>query len=301
MNPGYKFVSPATINFACFGVENLAVAIDNPANEITGFLSDIKNDTIIKEFTFERQDNKQTKQKLEEFSIDFCTYFQSETSVSLNISNKIGFDSGLGNFESNIVGIAGALNDLLNLHLDKNKIFNAIHEICTKLGLKVNYASIASGIFGGMISYDSDTQKKIHKIYTPKGIYFSFYLSKSFNNYIENNWIRIDKSISANIVSLIYSLIVSELDTIKDSIRNNKYLELACNDLPNFKEIYKLATENGAFGTGFSAIGSSYFIVYGNTVIKSQTDQIITKYLIENKIDFKKYDSIINQIGMVKS
>jgi homoserine kinase len=301
VNPGIKFVSPATINFACFGVENLAVAIDNPANEITGFLSDIKKDTIIEEFTFDRQDKKQTKKKLEEFSIDFRTYFQSDTSVSLNIANKIGFDSGLGNFESNIVGIAGALNDLLNLHLDKNKIFNATHEICTKLGFEVNYASIASVIFGGMISYDSDTQKKIHKIYTPKGIYFSFYHSKSFKNDIENNCIRIDKSISANIVSLIYSLIVSDLETIKDSIKNNKYLELACNDLPNFKEIYNLATENGAYGTGFTTSGSSYFIVYGNTVIKSQTDEIITKYLIENKIDFKKYDSIINQTGMVKA
>jgi homoserine kinase len=301
VNPGYKFLSPATINFACLGIENLAVAIDNPANEITGFICDKKKETIIDEFTFDRQDNKTLRKKLEKFASDFCIYFQSETNISLNIANKIGFDSGLGNFESNIVGIAGALNDLLNLHLDKNKIFNTTHEICTKLRFDVNYASIAAGIFGGMISYDSATQKKIHKIYTPKGIFFSIYHSNSFKKDLENDRIKIDKSISANIVSLIYSLIVSELDTIKDSIKNNKYLELACNDLPYFKELYKIATENGAFGSGFAASGSSYFIVYGNTVIKSHADDILQKYLTENKIDYKKYDSIINQNGMVKA
>ncbi len=301
MNPGYKFVSPATINFACLGIENLAVAIDFPANEITGFISDIAKETVIEEFSFDRLDNKNTKQKLEKFAIDFRNYFQCENSVSLNIANKIGFDSGLGNFESNIVGIAGAMNDLLNLHLDKNKIFNATREICTKLQYDVNYASIAAGIFGGMISYDCATQKKIHKIYTPKGIYFSIYQSKSFKKDLENHCIIIDKSISANIVSLIYSLIVSDLETIKDSIKNNKYLELVCNDLPYFKELYKIATENGAYGAGFTLPGSSYFIVYGNTVIKSHADDILQKYLTENKIDHIKYDSIINQNGMVKA
>lgn len=301
MNPGYKFVSPATLNFACLGVENLAVAIDIPANEITGFISNKVKETLIEEFTFDRLDNKNTKQKLEKFAIDFRNYFQCENSVSLNIANKIGFDSGLGNFESNIVGIAGAMNDLLNLHLDKNKIFNATHEICTKLQYDVNYASIAAGIFGGMISYDCATQKKIHKIYTPKGIYFSIYQSKSFKTDLENHSIIIDKSISANIVSLIYSLIVSDLETIKDSIKNNKYLELVCNDLPYFKELYKIATENRAYGAGFATPGLSYFIVYGNTVIKSHTDDILQKYLIENKIDHLKHDSIINQNGMVKA
>lgn len=301
MNPGYKFVSPATINYACLGVENLAVAIDNPANEITGFISDKVKETLIEEFTFDRLDNKNTKQKLEKFAIDFRNYFQCDNSVSLNIANKIGFDSGLGNFESNIVGIAGAMNDLLNLHLDKNKIFNTTREICTKLQYDVNYASIAAGIFGGMISYDCATQKKIHKIYTPKGIYFSIYQSKSFKKDLENHSIIMDKSISANIVSLIYSLIVSDLETIKDSIKNNKYLKLACNDLPYFKELYKIATENGAYGAGFALPGSSYFIVYGNTVIKSHADNILQKYLNENKIDHLKYDSIINQNGMVKA
>lgn len=301
MNPGYKFVSPPTINFACLGIENLAVAIDIPANEITGFISDKENETIIEEFSFDRLDNKNTKQKLEKFAIDFRNYFHCDNSVSLNIANKIGFDSGLGNFESNIVGVAGAMNDLLNLHLDKNKIFNATCEIFTKLQYDVNYASIAAGIFGGMISYDNSTQKKIHKIYTPKGIYFSTYHSKSFMKDLENLSINIDKSISANIVSLIYSLIVSDLETIKDSIKNNKYLELAHNDLPYFKELYKIATENGAYGAGFTLPGSSYFIVYGNTVIKSHADDILQKYLIENKIDHIKYDSIINQNGMVKA
>lgn len=301
MNPGYKFVSPATLNFACLGIENLAVAIDFPANEITGFISDIAKETVIEEFSFDRLDNKNTNQKLEKFAIDFRNYFQCENSVSLNIANKIGFDSGLGNFESNIVGIAGAMNDLLNLHLDKNKIFNATREICTKLQYDVNYASIAAGIFGGMISYDCATLKKIHKIYTPKGIYFSIYQSNSFKKDLENHSIIIDKSISANIVSLIYSLIVSDLETIKDSIKNNKYLELACNDLPYFKELYKIATENGAYGGGFTLPGSSYFIVYGNTVIKSHADDILQKYLSENTIDHIKYDSIINQNGMVKA
>lgn len=301
MNPGYKFVSPATLNFACLGVENLAVAIDIPANEITGYICETHKEKIIEEFTFDRQDTKQTKHKLEKFALDFCAYFQCQTFVTLNLANKIGFDSGLGNFESNIVGIAGALNGLFNLHLDKNKIFNATHEICTQLGFEVNYASIAAGIFGGMISYDNTTQKQIHKIYTPKGIYFSIYSSKSFNTDKIKQKIVLDEIVSSNIVSLIYSLIVSDLETIKDSIINNKCLELTVNDLAHFKEMHKSALENGAYGTGYTALGSSYFIVYGNTVIKTHADDILQKYLTGNKIDYKKYDSIINQIGMVKT
>ena len=114
----------------------------------------------------------------------FTKKFNIESGTIFNFNNNIPFQSGLGNLESGITGLISALNELHKVRLDKKQIFDFIEEMELRFGFGINLASVAANLFGGFMAYDSGTAKRIHKIYHPKGLYFSsFYFQKEkYNN-----------------------------------------------------------------------------------------------------------------------
>jgi hypothetical protein len=302
-NTGIKFVSPATISFYSFGINSLSFAIDNPANEIIARPDYSNSGIYIESFAHSKDDTHNIKEKLITIGNTFQKKFNIGSGTIFNLNNNIPFQSGLGNLESGITGLISALNELHKLRLDKKQVFDFIEETSVRSDLAVNLSSVAANLFGGFIAYDPQTTKRIHKIYHPKGLYFSSFFFKN-ENYIEPetqfNMPQSDKY-STSLISLINGLIISDLDLICSGLKNNLFLQSHPKRNTHFDKIQLISIENGAMGIGFTKNFNTLFVLYPNTVIKDLNNEKISSFLKEKKAEFVLFDSEVSLNGIYKS
>lgn len=298
---GIKFISPASISFFSFGIENLSFALDHPSNEVIVNVNENSNETEIALFTCEKYDKSGIKTELKKVSDRFLHRNNCVNGVSFEIYNKIPVDLSLGNLESGIAACVSGINELCNLHFDKNKIFNQICDIANEMNINVNIASIATSLFGGIISYNSNTLKRIEKIYCPKGIFVSIFKSNTFIDAGEEIPVLFTKEISADIVSIINSLQVSDMDILSQSLKNNNFQKSLNRKIPYFDEVVERSMLSGAIGAGFTKAGGALIIFYPNTLFKNDNNKIIENLLNEHKIKFQKFDARINLNGLYKA
>lgn len=300
-NTGIKYISPGSINFFSFGIENLAMAIDNPSNEIVARTNREINNCSIELFTGDRNNNSGFKSRIKSICDQFLKNNNCSQGIILEIYNKIPADQSLGNLEANIVASVLAINELEAVHLDKNKIFNQICEISDELNIEINPVSVATSLFGGIISYNKNTIKRIEKIFCPKGIFISIFKSEIFDVDKEDQAVIISKEISADTVSIINSLQISDMDIFLQTLQNNNFQKALNRTIPYFDDIRKTSIASGAFGSGFSKSGGSVIIFYPNTLIKDETNHQLHEILETNKVRFQRFDAIINLNGAYKA
>ena len=298
---GIKYISTSLLNLRCFGAGSMSLALENPSDEFILHLNDEDAKVTGKTYTGRKNDQDFVREKLFSFAAAFSDGHCNARPVSIDINNHIPFAADLGKTEAGIGAIALAMTDIFKIGLDKNQVFALICDICADMDFKIDLSSVASAIFGGIISFDPWSEKKIMKIYCPIGLQISIFVSDSFRT--SGSWPDVIHSdqLSANSVSLLYGLMTSDLDIFSQSIRNNAVISALANENNLFDEIMKISIKNGALGAGLSPGGGSIFIIYANTLVKDQNNIAIGDCLKSRKINFSFYDTPISLNGIYKA
>jgi homoserine kinase len=303
MNTGIKFTSPASVSFYSLGLKNLSVTIEHPYNEIIARKVPSIKGIEIESFSHSRDDEQNVFDTLIKAGNAFAEKFNIGAGTVFNISNRIPFNSGLGNIEASITALISAINELHKVNQDKKQIYDFVEEIELKLGFGINLASVAANLFGGFMAYDPGTAKRIHKIYHPKGLYFSsFYFNKETINVPETAFSSHQSdNFSTSLTSLINGLIISDLDLINSGLKNNLFLQSHPKMNSHFDDIQRISIKNGAMGLGFVKNQNTIFVIYNNTVIKDLNNEKISSFLKEKKAEFVLFDSEVSLNGIYKS
>lgn len=298
---GIKYISPSVMNLRCFGTGNISVALQNPFDEFVMNLSGENGKMAGTTYSGRKNDIEGIREKLFSFAAVYGAECCKGRSVSIDIINRIPFAAGLSKTESGIAAIAMAMTDIFNIGLGKNQVFDLICDISSGMDYNIDLSSVASAIFGGIVAFDPGTEKRIMKIYCPAGLQVSIFVSDRFRN--SGSWSDLFQSdqVSANTVSMLYGLMTSDLDIFSQSIRNNTVISALANENNLLNEIMNTSNENGALGAGISSTGGSYFILYGNSLIRDNNNSAIVALLESRKVSFSLYDTSILLNGIYKA
>ncbi|MEZ4907836.1 MAG: hypothetical protein R2771_09425 [Saprospiraceae bacterium] len=290
---GIKIISPATLRFDSFGMENLSMTLENPANELIAKLDTETKNITLKDTSLKKIENPEL---LISFGNEFIDQYGIENGAIININNRIPALSGLGNIESNITALALALNELNKIHLDKNSIFRLIEKYTYDNNSQLNLSAIASNLFGGCIAYNQNIKSSIQKIYEPNGLAFSiFSFTTSFASINDKSECN-----SSDIVTFIKAMMTSDVSLLKEFFHNNS-LQKQWTKEGLYSEIRALAIEHDAMGIGFTDNHKSIFIISENTVIRENVDSVITKYIKKTPLKYQYFSSGLNLNGLYKS
>lgn len=298
-NKGLKVNVPSCLSFMAFGLKDMSLALTTPANEIK---ITMKPEGGITVFSGSQKNafDKSYKEKITGILEKFLDFTGVKAGLDIHFVNKIPFDVGMGATEAHISGMIYAVNDLLGIHLPKEKQLEFVLDASTEFSLDILPSHVAAQLYGGIILYNKNLTVPVQKIYSPAGIGFS--LIYTGINDIDENYLFKDKNSvlnhTVNIASLIKGLIVSGLDLIADSLKARKY------HFENFfywyEDLKRLALENGAYATGFGHKGQTAFILHPNSLIRSNVDEKMIQYFNKNKLNLKFFDADIDLNGIFK-
>ena len=111
----------------------------------------------------------------------------------------------------------------------------------------------------------------------------------------------ISSEYASGLVSLINGLMISDLDLISSSLKNNRFTKDHPKESSSFDEISRLSIDSGAMGIGFTKNFESIIIIYPNTVIKDFNNEKTEIFLNRNKTRFTLFDSKVSLNGLYKS
>ncbi|MEN8191611.1 MAG: homoserine kinase [Bacteroidota bacterium] len=300
-----KVFAPASVSNVGPGFDILGFALNEPGDEIILKKSNSKKIEI----TSITGDEGKLPYDIEKNTAtgaikSFMDSLEINEGISIEINKKMGLGSGLGSSAASAVAAVVALNELLELKLEKNTLLE--HALAGEFiaSQAVHADNVAPSLFGGIVLIRGYNPIDIIQIPSPEELYCTIIypdieIKTSEARAILPDTIPIKDLISqtGNIASLIYGLSTSDYELISRSL-NDKVIEpVRAKLIPGYEKIKKAAIDAGALGSGISGSGPSIFALSNSNEIANNI-AVETETIVKNMgIDSVTYVSKINEVG----
>jgi len=230
--------------------------------------------------------------------------YEIRDGISIEINKKMGLGSGLGSSAASAVAAIVAINELLELNLDKNALLN--HALAGEFvaSKAIHADNVAPSLFGGIVLIRAYNPIDIIQIPPPKDLYCTIIypdieIKTSEAREILPESVSLQDMISqtGNIASLIYGLSTSDFSLISRSLNDRVVEPVRSKLITGFNEIKKAAIDAGALGSSISGSGPSLFALSNSEEIANNI-AVDTKAVVDNLgIESVTYVSKINEVG----
>lgn len=300
-----KVFAPASVSNVGPGFDILGFAINEPGDEV--ILSKSNNDRL--EIINITGDNGKLPYDVEKNTASVAIKslmdkYKIKEGISIEINKKMGLGSGLGSSAASAVAAVVAINELLELKLEKKTLLD--HALAGEFvaSKAIHADNVAPSLFGGIILIRSYDPIDLIEIKAPKDLYCTIIypnieIKTSEARAILPNSVPLKDMITqtGNIASLIYGLSTSDYSLISRSLNDAIIEPVRSKLITGYDEIKKAAIDAGALGSSISGSGPSLFALSNSETIANKI-AVDTKAVVDNLgIGSVTYVSKINQVG----
>lgn len=300
-----KVFAPASVSNVGPGFDILGFALNEPGDEI--ILSKSNNDRL--EITNITGDDGKLPYEVEKNTASVAIKslmdnYEIKEGISIEINKKMGLGSGLGSSAASAVAGVVAINELLELKLEKNILLE--HALAGEFvaSKAIHADNVAPSLFGGIVLIRGYNPVDLIQIPAPKDlfctiIYPDIEIKTSEARAILPSSVPLKDMISqtGNIASLIYGLSTSDYTLISRSLNDSIIEPVRSKLITGYKEIKKAAIDAGALGSSISGSGPSLFALSNSEVIANKI-AVYTKAVVDSLgIESVTYVSKINEVG----
>jgi homoserine kinase len=300
-----KVFAPASVSNVGPGFDILGFALNEPGDEI--ILKKTKNGKL--EITNISGDNGKLPFDIAKNTASVALKSLMDEheiidGISIEINKKMGLGSGLGSSAASAVAAIVAINELLELNLDKNALLK--HALAGEFvaSKAIHADNVAPSLFGGIVLIRGYNPIDIIQIPPPKDLYCTIIypdieIKTSEARTILPDSISLKDMIAqtGNIASLIYGLSTSDYSLISRSLNDRVIEPVRSKLITGYNEIKKAAIDAGALGSSISGSGPSLFALSNSEAIANKI-AVDTKAVVDNLgIGSVTYVSKINEVG----
>jgi len=300
-----KVFAPASVSNVGPGFDILGFALNEPGDEI--ILKKTNNNKL--EITNISGDDGKLPYNIEKNTASVAVKslmdkYEIHEGISIEINKKMGLGSGLGSSAASAVAAVVAINELLELKLDKNALLE--HALAGEFiaSNAIHADNVAPSLFGGIVLIRGYNPIDIIQIPPPEDLYCTIIypdieIKTSEARAILPDSVSLKDMISqtGNIASLIYGLSTSDYAIISRSLNDTVIEPVRSKLITGYDEIKKAAIDAGALGSSISGSGPSLFALSNSEAIANKIAEE-TKIVVDNLgIGSVTYVSKINEVG----
>lgn len=311
MKPGIKIYAPATVANVAVGFDALGFALEQPGEEIIARLIDKPGITIsrisgVPKGKISFDPDKNTAGVAAQALLQHLG--EDKVGIEFEIIKKWPIGSGLGSSAASAAAAVVAVNELLHRPILQKKDLLPFAVQGEQIASGAYHAdNVAPALLGGMIFIRDNASLDIHRLPLPKGLFATVILPevevltkearKVLSNQVDlKNSLQQSNNFAAFMVAMYNANYELMGRALNDSIIESQRAHL----IPHFYDIQKAALENGALGCSISGAGPAIFALSNNSLKAEAITEAMSKVYTDHKIEFKIYNSRINQEGTLK-
>ncbi|NOX65025.1 MAG: homoserine kinase [Chlorobi bacterium] len=300
-----KVFAPASVSNVGPGFDILGFALHEPGDEI--ILT--KSDSDKLEITNITGDGGKLPYDIEKNTASVAIKslmdkYEIRVGISVEINKKMGLGSGLGSSAASAVAAVVAVNELLELGLNKNQLLE--HALAGEFvaSKAIHADNVAPALFGGIVLIRGYHPIDVIQIPSPEELYCTIIypdieIKTSEARAILPDSVPLKDMISqtGNIASLIYGLATSDYKLISRSLNDAVIEPVRSKLISGYSEIKKAAIDAGALGSSISGSGPSLFALSNSEDVANKI-AVDTKTVVDSLgIGSITYISKINEAG----
>jgi len=309
-NPGYKIFAPASVGNAAVGFDCLGFALEEPGDYVIVRFSDEIEGLKITRITGAKG---KLPYEIEKNTAGYAAsqllkhLGEEKRGIEMEIHKKMPFGSGLGSSAASAVAGAMAINELFDQPLEKPALLPFIMDGEELASGSRHADNIAPSLLGGFILMQNNEEFLYHKLPFVGGLCAAVLhpkveiLTKDARGILSEQ-VELKKHVeqSANLASFVVGMYKSNIDIIKESLKDIIIEPQRAKLIPHFSEVKETALENGALGCSISGAGPSIFALCQNDFIAKQVGAAMQNVFTKAKIESSLYISPINHEGAIK-
>lgn len=299
-----KIFCPATIaNISC-GFDVLGLCLETIGDEMIVRKSEQKGIKITKidgaELPLETSKNVAGVAALALLEAIDC-----EFGFEIEIYKKIKAGSGIGSSAASSAGAVFGINEILGRPFSKRELVEFAMKGESIASGSEHADNVTPAIFGGITLIRSTIPLDIIKIESPSDLYATVIhpqieLKTSEMRAILKPMIPLKSAIVqwGNLGGLIAGFYTSDYELIGRSLHDEIVEPLRGQFIPNFNEIKKIATDNGALGSGISGSGPSIFSLSKGLETAKKIALAVNSFYKDKNLPFEIHVSKVNSEGI---
>ena len=300
-----KVFCPGSLaNISC-GFDILGLCLNNIGDEIT--VTKKKKPGIELELTGNYEvPNNINKNAASVSAIALLNSFKKlDYGFIISVNKKIKPGSGIGSSAASSAGSVYAINELLGRPFSRKELIRFASEgefACTK---SYHADNIAAVLLGGITMVRCNKDLDVIKLNTPLELFVTIIhpqveIKTSDSRLIVNRKFNISMLTeqSSNLAAFISALYNEDYDLISRSVKDIIAEPYRSELIPEFKNLKKIAIDNGSIGFGISGSGPSMFSLSKGPEKANIIKKALEKHLQSKKIVFKSYLSDVNDQGI---
>lgn len=303
---GIKVSAPATIAHLNCGANNIAIALQSPADEIVIYkhgqagirIRSISGDkkklsTDIDKNTAGLAALSVWRYLVENHGVD------ASIGIELEIRKKISTDSGLGSNEALAVAGAMAVNEFFGGPLTKRELLPLV--VAAEYGVlgEVSLPCLAASLLGSCMLARDVESCDVHRIPLPRGLFFTLLtphieFSAETPTHIPFN---AASQQAGNLAALILALYNTDFNLMSRAMQDLWVTPHNLGNIPYFEEMKAAALTSGALAFGIAGNGPTVF-AFCNSSVKADACLVKMQEIYQqNKLKHSAWVSAINMEG----
>jgi len=303
---GIKVSAPATIGHLNCGIDNIAIALQNLADEIIIYkhgqagvrIRSISGDkkklsTAIEKNTAGLAALSVWRYLVENHAAD------ASIGIELEIRKKIPVDSGLGSNEALAVAGAMAVNEFFGGPLTKRELLPLL--VAAEYGVfgEVSLACLAASLLGSCMLARDIESCDVHRVPLPRGLFFTL-LTPHIEFWAENPThisFQAATKQAGNLAALILALYNTDFNLISRAMQDLWVAPHNSGNIPFFEELKEAAVSSGALAFGMAGNGPTVFALCNSSVKADVCFIKMQEIYQQNKLKHNVWVSAVNMGG----
>jgi homoserine kinase len=240
-----------------------------------------------------------------DIDIDIDIAIDIEIGFEIEIYKKIKAGSGIGSSAASAAGAVFAINELLGNPFTRKELVQFAMQGEVLASGSAHADNVAPCLLGGFTLVRSANPLDIIRIESPSELYATVIhpqieLKTSDMRAVLQPLVSLKSAIAqwGNVGALVSGLHTSDYELIGRSLQDEIVEPLRGKFIPHFKEIKKVAIENGALGSGISGSGPSIFALSKGKETAAKVAKAMKEVYSKTDIEFDIHVCKINTNGI---
>ncbi len=232
---------------------------------------------------------------------------KEQEAIELEIYKKMPFGSGMGSSAASAAAGVMAVNELLGRPYEKHELARFAVQGESAADGAIHGDNVIPSLMGGIVLIRDNDSCEFINLPVPRAltvfvIYPEIEILTKDARAVLSSQVPLQTMIrqTGNIASFVASLYKSDLELMKNSLKDHVIEHQRASLIPHFYDLQEIALRSGAMNYTISGAGPSMWGFAMNTHISEQVCNALQSYLASKNIKSHAYQSFINTIGAYK-